>query len=219
MASYTPTINVVIPAPCSESWESMDGDSRQRHCAACDSQVHNLASMTARQIEALLGAPGPLPCMRIARYEDGSLLVAEERRMQPSYGAMAGVAMAALVSLSCGIAAGQAQVPMMGKVAPPATYTGQVVGQDGRPVAHARVSLRLGEDDNGLRETITDANGNFKIMAWQGVWHIGATGAGGGSKSAPEEVTLKPGEQKAKSPLRLMEIRVTAGAPMVAPKK
>ena len=219
MASYRPKNDVVIPVPCSESWEAMDGDSRTRHCAACDSQVHNLASMTARQIESLLEAPGPLPCMRIARYEDGSLLVSEEQRAQPGYGAIAGMAMAALVSLSSGVAAGQKPVPMVGKVQPLAVYSGRVVGPDGKPVAHARVVLRPGVDDTDAREGTTDAGGNFKVMAWQGTWHVSATGPDEMYKSVMEEVSLKGGEQTAKKPLRLQVITVTAGAPMVAPRK
>ena len=210
MAAYRPKFDLSIPQPCSESWETMNGDSRKRHCEACDSVVHNLAAMTAQQVETLLNAPGPLPCMRIARYEDGSLLVSAEQRTQPGYGAMAGAAMAALVSLSCGVAAGQSPVRMVGKVQPAAVYSGQVLGPDGRPVAHARVTLRPGVDDTGMREGVTDAAGKFMIMAWQGVWHVGATGPDGTYKSVVEEVTLKAGEQKAKNPLRLQVITVTA---------
>ena len=54
----------------------MPGDARVRHCGGCDRDVHNLAAMTPAQIDALLAKPGPLPCMRMVRHQDGSLMTA-----------------------------------------------------------------------------------------------------------------------------------------------
>src|SRR5580698_5167237 len=76
MSGYTPKVAMKVTKPCSESWEAMPGDARVRHCGACDRDVHNLAAMTPAQIDALLAKPGPLPCMRMVQFEDGSLMAA-----------------------------------------------------------------------------------------------------------------------------------------------
>jgi hypothetical protein len=76
MAGYKPKVAIRIPKPCSESWEAMAGDARVRHCGECGRDVRNLAAMTPAEIDAMLAAPGPLPCMRLVQYEDGSLLTA-----------------------------------------------------------------------------------------------------------------------------------------------
>ena len=76
MSGYTPKAAIKVAKPCSESWEAMPGDARVRHCGGCDRDVHNLAAMTPAQIDALLAKPGPLPCMRIVRNVDGSLMTA-----------------------------------------------------------------------------------------------------------------------------------------------
>src|SRR6185312_7923892 len=76
MSGYKPKVAITIPNPCRESWEDMAGDARVRHCGACGRDVRNVATMTPSEIDAMLAAPGPLPCMRIVRYQDGSLLTA-----------------------------------------------------------------------------------------------------------------------------------------------
>jgi hypothetical protein len=48
---------VKIDRPCPESWEEMDGDEQRRHCSGCGCSVHNVAEMSASEVEALLMRP------------------------------------------------------------------------------------------------------------------------------------------------------------------
>lgn len=215
MAKYRPKSDIVIAEPCSQSWEAMHGDSRVRHCAECDRDVHNLAAMTPSQIEALAADPASLPCLRIARYEDGSLLVAEEARQSSPYGLVAGAAMAALVSISGCVANAQRTI---GKVTPRlATYSARVVDAFGKPVPHAAV--RLTRNSRGwLEETKAETNaaGEFEVSVDPGDWQMQATsGQGTGAFGIP--LHLLPGEQKADKPVTLQSITVTAGVPAIAP--
>ncbi len=225
MATYKPTLDFTIPDPCSADWDDMQGDVRKRHCAACDRDVHNLAAMTPRQIDALFSGAGAdgvwpgghAPCVRMARYDDGSLLVAEEARSLRPYGAMAGAVMAALVTISSVAASAQQQVDQtrtLGKMAvPTAVYSGEVLGADGRPAAGATVSLtRTLYGHNETQRATTDAHGTFRITVRPGDWQMQAVGSS--SVSATEPVRVEAGEHRAAKALQLRPVTVTAGAPV-----
>lgn len=55
-----------IKSPCQEDWDAMDGDSRRRHCAACDREVVNLSAHSRAEAEAIVaGRPaGQRLCVR-----------------------------------------------------------------------------------------------------------------------------------------------------------
>jgi hypothetical protein len=52
----------------------MDGDDQRRFCLQCNKAVHNLSAMAPCEVEALLSAPGPAPCVRFLRRRDGSIV-------------------------------------------------------------------------------------------------------------------------------------------------
>lgn len=52
-----------VAEPCHADWAAMDGDSRSRHCAACDLTVTDLTQLTEADAEALLGRGGRV-CVR-----------------------------------------------------------------------------------------------------------------------------------------------------------
>lgn len=74
--------SVGVASPCTQSWESMTGDERTRHCAACRLNVHNLSGMTRRDAEAFLQTviehkaadPAARVCVRFFRRHDGTIL-------------------------------------------------------------------------------------------------------------------------------------------------
>lgn len=65
---------VMIAAPCNVGWENMKGDDRVRFCGQCQLNVYNTSVMTPREIEKLLSGEGQLPCLRLYRRADGTLL-------------------------------------------------------------------------------------------------------------------------------------------------
>ena len=223
MSVYRPKTAFHIAEPCSANWDDMQGDARSRHCAACSRDVHNLASMTAREIDALMAgaftAGAHAPCVRMAQFDDGSLLAAAEPRVRSGYGAMAGVVMSALVTISSVAASAQQLQPTLGKmVAPSAVYSGQVLGMDGKPAPHAHVQLvRVVHGVQQQQRAETDAAGNFQMTAQPGEWSVSAWDGRGDANYPTQPVKLQPGEHHAAQALRLQRITVTAGAPVPMP--
>lgn len=66
--------NLVIAAPCSVSWDSMDGDERVRHCSGCAKNVYNISDMTKSEAESFLLMNGNSQCMRFYRRADGTII-------------------------------------------------------------------------------------------------------------------------------------------------
>lgn len=92
---------VQIASPCSEKWESMQGDERVRFCAKCRLDVFNLREMTEADARALL-FKGQRVCGRVYQRPDGTVLtkdcptgLAKVRRR-----ALAAVTMAAAMVLA-----------------------------------------------------------------------------------------------------------------------
>ena len=87
-------LRVSFPRPCDESWEAMTPEGRARICARCDKAVHDLASYTLDEAEALLrGNPGA--CVRARIRSDGSIALksgrGNARRMVIAAAATAGL--------------------------------------------------------------------------------------------------------------------------------
>ena len=63
---------VDVVEPCSEHWETMVGNDRERHCDACGKSVHHLSEMSASDVAVLLDSQ-PLGglCIRYRRDERG----------------------------------------------------------------------------------------------------------------------------------------------------
>lgn len=66
-----------IASPCDASWDAMRGDDRVRHCAQCDKAVYNLAALTQAEALALFGNPDQLPCIRLWKRVDGTVMTAD----------------------------------------------------------------------------------------------------------------------------------------------
>ncbi len=113
--------NLQIASPCDASWADMTGDDRQRLCAQCDKHVYNVAKLTSAEVLALFEARGPLPCLRLWRRADGTVLTADcpvgirkvRSRRRTRYAAA--LILSILASASSVLSA---QVPMGGAPAP-----------------------------------------------------------------------------------------------------
>lgn len=69
--------NLQIATPCDAAWADMSGDDRRRLCAQCDKHVYNVAKLSSAEVLALFEAQGPLPCLRLWRRADGTVLTAD----------------------------------------------------------------------------------------------------------------------------------------------
>ncbi|QYJ06072.1 hypothetical protein [Qipengyuania flava] len=65
-------VRVAFPEPCGEQWDQMAPRGCNRHCAACDTEIHDLAALTADEIEALANS-GEKVCVRAHVAEDGTV--------------------------------------------------------------------------------------------------------------------------------------------------
>lgn len=65
-----------IAKPCPESFESMVGDGRSRHCDRCDKRVVDLSAGTEAEAAALLEAARGRMCVRYATNSSGHIVFA-----------------------------------------------------------------------------------------------------------------------------------------------
>ena len=66
-----------VAKACSASWEQMTGNAQKRFCAECSKHVYDFSQMTRQQIEAVTAVNQGNLCARIARREDGSMVMLE----------------------------------------------------------------------------------------------------------------------------------------------
>jgi hypothetical protein len=78
MIKFTSSLdNIKIASPCSQDWEAMIGNERQRHCGDCRLNVYNLSGMTRLEAENfLINAEGRV-CVRFFKRADGSILTTD----------------------------------------------------------------------------------------------------------------------------------------------
>lgn len=68
-------LELKIASPCSESWDAMRGDERQRHCDRCRLNVYNVKELTEVEVRALLMKGEGRVCVRLYQRTDGTVLV------------------------------------------------------------------------------------------------------------------------------------------------
>jgi|SRR5690349_14852606 len=181
MATKSERLNqMAISSPCAESWQTMSGGEHTRFCLRCQKPVYDLATLEAREIEALIEATEGRLCARITRDRSGRLVtrepeappfhrpaVASARRVSP--------VLAAVVTAVVGLTgAGWAEAPVPVTVAPAdsdpadpsgpggAVLGGQVVDDQGHLLPGATIKLRHPEE--GWRFfAVTDAQGQFQF--------------------------------------------------------
>jgi hypothetical protein len=66
-----------LASPCHAKWKDMRGDDRTRLCLSCEKNVYNLASMTRREIHALIVETEGQFCGRLYKRKDGTVLTAD----------------------------------------------------------------------------------------------------------------------------------------------
>jgi hypothetical protein len=204
MSGYTPKITIAIAKPCSESWETMAGNASVRHCGSCDRDVRNVAAMTPAQIDAMLAQPGPLPCMRLVQFDDGSLLVARSEHRH--FLLRASMALSTVMLM-----AGCAQTTGSSKPESNANLIGQVVDLKGKPIAH--VNVQLWRKDKMVVTVETDDRGSFRLAAAPGNYSIYALERDGEEylQSDIFDVKLQAGLQETKKAMHLRPVAVTVG--------
>lgn len=63
-----------VASPCTERWDSMQGDERTRHCLKCRMNVYNISSMSRAEVDALLLKAEGRVCGRFFQRRDGTVL-------------------------------------------------------------------------------------------------------------------------------------------------
>src|SRR5262245_50294453 len=68
---------LTVATPCDVPWESLAGDDRVRHCGRCRQDVYNVEALSRAEALQLIGKGERLPCMRLHRRPDGTLVTAD----------------------------------------------------------------------------------------------------------------------------------------------
>lgn len=72
--NQSPLDDIKIASPCSQDWNSMTGNDRQRFCGACELNVYNLSGMTRTEAERLIMSAEGRLCVRFYRRADGTVI-------------------------------------------------------------------------------------------------------------------------------------------------
>ncbi len=148
--------NLQIASPCEAAWSDMTGDDRQRLCAQCDKHVYNVANLTTAEVQALFEPQGALPCLRLWRRADGTVLTADcpvgarkvrgRRRTRYAAALILSILASAPGILSAQVPMGGAPRPLppeiMGKVACPTPATKPAPTKGGKPRRKPRPELQ-----------------------------------------------------------------------------
>ena len=148
--------------PCGQAWAEMQGNSKSRHCDACDRQVHNFAGMTKGEIQRLLVEREGRLCARIVRNADGSVQTLNPQT-KPSMAAS--FVLAASLSAVTAAAAQTTDSPKLARL------SGTVLSPDGStPMKGVVVALIADEKTAAMGET--DQAGNFTLAAEPGKYDV-----------------------------------------------
>lgn len=93
-------LKVTFPKPCDERWEAMAPRGCNRHCAACDTVIHDLEQMTLEEAERLLDS-GSEVCVRARVAPDGVVKLKPSGRSTGRRLVAAASASLALASAAC----------------------------------------------------------------------------------------------------------------------
>lgn len=171
-------VRISFPDPCGESWDAMQPSGCDRVCAACSETVHDLASLTVNEAEALLRKPGK-HCVRAQVGPDGAL----NTRPDPS-----GRSRRILVAMtaSVGLFASACET-----VPSATTPTGTIVGTVGR--FSGVTSVRAVSEDGRRRQAKVRADGSYRLERLPyGTYSLSYVDSCGASEG--ERITLREAE-------------------------
>src|SRR5262249_2477502 len=66
-----------IAAPCTASWDEMEGSDRVRFCKHCQRHVYSLSALSRREAEQFVREREGRACVRFYRRADGTMLTAD----------------------------------------------------------------------------------------------------------------------------------------------
>lgn len=226
--------NIRIASPCSADWEQMRGNDRVRHCDLCNLNVYNFSAMTEPEILKLLARREGLPCVRLHRRRDGTIITrncpvgvkAVARRISRTAGAIFSFLAATLSAPPAALA----QSYTLSNVSS-AGISLEVRAPDGALVPQAKVTL-LGTSRNQKIEGVTDKHGRVRLWgSVSGEYSIEVSAPA--FRTHADVVELHAGEvlsaqvlldvetEVAASPIPATSeiIEVTAGLPLMEPPR
>lgn len=165
----------------------MEGNERERHCAACDKQVYDFAAMSQRQIEELIREKNGHLCARRVYRADGSLKSMDAAPRPPI---AAGIVLASSLVIPLSLAAQSASTGE----GLPARLSGQILKSDSSgPMPDAFVALLANHQI--VASAHTNGNGDSEITAPPGTYDI-AFGSRPSDSVRILSYQLQPGQQK-----------------------
>ncbi|MBX7220902.1 MAG: carboxypeptidase-like regulatory domain-containing protein [Blastocatellia bacterium] len=200
-----------VIAPCTENWETMTGDTRQRFCAECGKQVHNLSALTPSEARSVLVQNPVGVCTRFERDEAGEILFQPEASSQRLFtrralSVAAGV-MGTALSLSSPTLAQQPQTETRPRqtakpaqsnkkdAEPVAVLKATVIDPTQAVIVGATVILRF--DKTGeMRKVTTDEVGSVTIRGLQPGTYSLRIEARGFVSSETSNLEFAPGAEK-----------------------
>ena len=199
--------NLRIASPCPMSWKEMKGDARTRHCSLCALNVHNVAGMTASEVERLVGQSNGRLCVRLIRRADGTVMTndcpiglrAYRRRVAGMASAMF-AAVLSLFSVSYGqkdetsrtLDGSKVKISRWDNNHGVTSLRGTVVDPNGAVIPGAAIFLRIAGQEKETT-TFSDSDGTFSFSRVAAGTYVVEIPAGGGfRKLIVRDIVLSP---------------------------
>lgn len=181
MSRQVDLLGLSIAQPCTESWSEMERRGNKRHCEECSQDVHDLASMTSREIEHLVFSSGGHLCARLVRDGNGAVRSKADSAPQRTAWILAGV----LASAGHAVAQRDPQHAVVsGRLLHAPSPNEQVLPRTVRFVQNGVLAL----------QTSTDEQGEWHVELPPGTYDVIFGGPIFGERV--ENVVLHPGPQQ-----------------------
>jgi hypothetical protein len=196
--------SIEVKSPCSQGWDSMQGNDEIRFCDHCVKHVHNLSAITRKDVRKLIARSNGDICVHYARRPDGRIETLKRtlHQLTRRTGIAAGVLGTSLAASTFAYAqtnetnppqqqTPQAELTIEKDTTPGGTVSGVVTDQNGAVVTFAMVTVS-NETGSVYQSLVTNAEGFYEFKGLPDGRYKLKVDASGFQSREMGEVTISP---------------------------
>jgi Carboxypeptidase regulatory-like domain/Ankyrin repeats (3 copies)/Ankyrin repeats (many copies) len=195
--------SIEVKSPCSQSWDSMQGNDEVRFCDHCVKHVHDLSAITRKDVRKLIARSRGGLCVRYVRRPDGRIETLKRtlHQLTRQTGIAAGVLGTSLAASTLAYAQTvdtslpQQETPQaelsIEKDTTPGGISGVVTDQNGAVITFAVVTV-FNDTGSVYQSLVTNAEGYYEFRGLPDGKYKLKVDAGGFQSREMDEVTVSP---------------------------
>jgi hypothetical protein len=194
--------SIEVKSPCSQGWDSMQGNDEVRFCDHCVKHVHNLSAITRKDVRKLIARSNGNICVHYVRRPDGRIETLKRtlHQLTRQTGIAAGVLGTSLAASTLTFAqtvdtnlpqqeTPQADLSLEKDTTPGGTISGVVTDQNGAVITFAVVTV-FNETGSVYQSMVTNAEGYYEFKGLPDGRYKLKVDAGGFQSREMGEVTI-----------------------------